>query len=92
MSSLFRSALPKEVPTVWRKHLGTNAGQLGIDWLRRNSPSATGQNLTELTESALIWKGYQMALDDVEDKLTAIVQVPQSLDEPPLETPEPRQK
>lgn len=90
MSALTSVELPKDVVASWRKHLGTNHGQFGIDWLRRNGPKAGGTTATEVVESAFKWQGYQEALDDIEDRLTEIPVVQKSLDEPPLETPEPR--
>lgn len=86
--SAITTELPKEIAIAWRKFLGTTEGQYGIDWLRRNSPKAGGSTATEVVESAFRWQGYQEALDDVEDRLTAIPVQVKSLDEPPLEQPD----
>lgn len=85
--SALTTALPEKVVASWRKHLGTNEGQFGIDWLRRNGPMARGTTATEVVESAFRWAGYQAALDDIEDRLTAVAVSDKSLDEPPLELP-----
>lgn len=82
--STLTAELPKEVALAWRKHLGTTHGQFGIDWLRRNSPRAGGDTATAVVEAAFKWQGYQEALDDIEDRLTALPVVVQSLDEPTL--------
>lgn len=86
--SRYTEPLSKDVTQSWRRHIGSPQGQFGIDWLRQNSPSVSGDNLAELTERALVLKGYLMALNDVEDKLTAVKEAPKSLDEEPLETPD----
>ncbi len=90
MSALTSVELPKDVVASWRKHLGTNQGQFGIDWLRRNGPKAGGATEAEVVRNAYLMTGYQQALDDIEDRLTDIPVVQKSLDEPPLETLEPR--
>lgn len=88
--SAYTEELPREVAVSWRKFLGTAHGQFGIDWLRQNGPRAGGKTATEVVESAFTWTGYQTALNDLEDRLTALPVQVKSLDEPPLETPEPR--
>lgn len=88
--SRYTVELPKEVAQFWRKTLGDGKGQFGIDWLRRQGPKVTGTTPTELVEAALKWQGWQEALDAIEDDLTAIPQKLQTLDEPPLETADPR--
>lgn len=90
MSSITSVDLPKDVAISWRKFLGTPHGQFGIDWLRRHGPRAGGATPTEVVENAFKFTGFQEALDAVEDDLTNIPVAQKSLDEPPLETSDPR--
>jgi hypothetical protein len=88
--SRYTVELPKEVAVAWRKFLGSKEGQFGVDWLRRKGPAVGGSTPTEMLESAIKFAGFHEALDDIEDRLTEIPQKVQSLDEPALETPDPR--
>lgn len=88
--SQLTSELPKEVAITWRKHLGTTYGQLGIDWLRRNYSRTDGETDLQMVRNAARFEGYMRALDDIEDTLTALPQKLQTIDEPPLETADPR--
>lgn len=82
--------LPKEVAVAWRKFLGTKEGQFGVDWMRRKGPRVGGTTVPEMLESSIKFAGFHEALDSIEDDLTEIPQKAQSLDEPLLETPDPR--
>lgn len=88
--STYTKELPKEIATAWRKFLGTNEGQFGLDWLRRNHRRVSGETDAQLVKSAGKWEGYMEALDDIEDHLTELPSKAQSLDEPLLETADPR--
>lgn len=90
MSALTSVEIPKEVVAFWRKTLGDSKGQFGIDWLRRNGPKPGGATAEEVVRNAYKFTGWQEALDAVEDQLTAIPVQQKSLDEPLLETPDPR--
>lgn len=83
----FNMELPKEISVAWRKFLGSREGQFGLDWLRRNCRRADGDTDMQMIRNAARWEGYQTAIDDIEDRLTAIKQIQQSLEEAPLETP-----
>lgn len=88
MSALTSVELPKEVIAFWRKTLGANHGQFGIDWLRRNHSHAKGETDLQMIRNAARWEGYMQALDDIEDRLTAIPAPEQTLEEEPLERPD----
>lgn len=79
--------VPKNVALAWRKFLGSNEGQYGIDFLRRfHFPRASGKHEGELIKGALTFEGYMDCLSDIENLLTDIPVAPKSLDEPPLES------
>lgn len=88
--STYTKELPKEIAVAWRKFLGTNEGQFGLDWMRRNFPRVSGETDAHLVKAAGKLEGYMEALDGIEDRLTELPAKPQSLDEPLLETPDPR--
>jgi hypothetical protein len=79
--------LPKEVITAWRRFLGTNEGQFGIDWLRRNNVRLKGETDMQMLRAAARNEGYWEALDDIEDRLTKLPVIQRSLEEAPLALP-----
>lgn len=83
--STFTSELPKETILAWRRFLGTDHGQNGVDWLRRNYRRATGETDMQMIRNAAKWEGYQDALDDILQRLTHIPTPDKPLDEEPLE-------
>lgn len=76
--------LDRKVVAAWRAFAETDAFQKGIDWLRHNRKTEDGETDMQLVRAAAKWKGYCEALDDIQDKLTAIPSKETSLDEPPL--------
>jgi hypothetical protein len=88
--SAYTKELPKNVTASWRKHLGSNEGQFGIDWLRARNTRIKGETDVALVRDAGRLQGYLEALSDIEDLLTAIPVNEASLEEAPLERPEGR--
>lgn len=77
--------LSKETILAWRKFASDPEFERGLVHLQAvHSPRATGKTIAEITESALSWNGYQKALEDVRDVLTALRQAEKSLDEPSI--------
>lgn len=86
MSALTEELDPKTV-RAWRSFAESAAFQQGIDWLRHNRPTESGDSDMQLVRTAAKWRGYMDALDDIQDKLTAIPKKEESLDEKPLNSP-----
>ena len=85
--STFTEELPQRVTQFWRRMANDSSFQYGIDYLRHNPPlgcRVTGTTPVEKFESAVAWNAYQMALNDIEMRLTATKAELPSLDEPSI--------
>lgn len=76
--------LDRKTVVAWRAFAATPHFQKGIDWLRHNKHESEGTSDLQLIRAAAKWRGYMDALDDIQDKLTALPQKDDSLDEAPL--------
>lgn len=76
--------LDRKTIVFWRTCAASPHFQKGIDWLRHNRKRAGGASQVELIESAIGWSNYMDALDDIQDKLTALPAKDNNLDEEPL--------
>ena len=85
--SALTEELDVKVIRAWRRFAESNEFQLGIDWLRHNRATESGDSDMQLVKTAAKWRGYMDALDDIQDKLTEIPAKDTSLDEPPLNSP-----
>lgn len=78
--------LPKKVVMAWRQFMGTPEAIEGIMFLRRfHAPAGTGDTDAALVKEAHGWKGYQVALSDVEGTLTKLPVTEKPIEDPPLE-------
>lgn len=76
--------LDRKTILAWRTWAASPHFQKGLDWLRHNRKRASGSTPAELIDSAIGWSNYMDAVDDVQDRLTALPAKDDSLDEAPL--------
>lgn len=89
--SAYGQELSKITVQKWRNFSTDGAFSEGITHLRMmHAPRLDGATAVEKFESAVAWQAYMRALADVENVLTAFPFVEKSIDEPPLETIDPR--
>jgi hypothetical protein len=88
--SALNEELPPKVIAAWRKFLGTTEGQFGLDWVRRNCQRERGETDIQIVRAAAKYQAYMDAVDDIEERLTALPVSQASLEEGPLETPDGR--
>jgi hypothetical protein len=76
--------LDRKTVVFWRTCAASPHFQKGIDWLRHNKHESDGTSDLQMIRAAAKWRGYMDALDDIQDKLTALPAKDNNLDEEPL--------